>query len=111
MKHWKKVGLSCHFGGVSGPESERIVAGGRRGSMPLTDSAPSPIYGHNKTGLPPIPLTSGTRDLFLSDVARLQCQLIDARASVDLTGYDGDVACFPDVNLVAGVSHRMAGYG
>ena len=26
VKHWKKVGLRCHFGGVSDPEAERIVA-------------------------------------------------------------------------------------
>lgn len=59
------------------------------GNLPLTDPGPSPIYGPIKTGLPPILLTSGTRDLFLSDVARLQRRLIDARVSVDLIVYEG----------------------
>ena len=35
-------------------------------------------------GLPPIFLTTGTRDLFLSDVARLQRRLLDAGVPVQL---------------------------
>lgn len=54
------------------------------GDLPLTDPGPSPLYG-GMEGLPPIFLTTGTRDLFLSDVARLQRRLLDADVPVQLT--------------------------
>lgn len=54
------------------------------GDLPLTDPGPSPLYGRME-GLPPIFLTTGTRDLFLSDVARLQRRLLDAGVPMQLT--------------------------
>ncbi|WP_298855709.1 alpha/beta hydrolase [uncultured Ruegeria sp.] len=59
------------------------------GDLTLNDPGPSPIYGPIKPGLPPILLTTGTRDLFLSDAARLQRRLLDAQVPVDLIVYEG----------------------
>jgi acetyl esterase/lipase len=59
------------------------------GDLPLTDPGPSPIYGPITSSLPPILLTTGTRDLFLSDVARLQRRLLDAQVPVELIVYEG----------------------
>jgi len=59
------------------------------GNLALDDPGPSPIYGPIKPGLPPILLTTGTRDLFLSDAARLQRRLLDAQVSVELIVYEG----------------------
>lgn len=59
------------------------------GDLPLTDPGPSPIYGTFGPNLPPIFLTTGTRDLFLSDVTRLQRKLKDAQTPVELIIYEG----------------------
>jgi len=59
------------------------------GDLSLTDPGPSPIYGTFGPNLPPIFLTTGTRDLFLSDVTRLQRKLKDAQTPVELIIYEG----------------------
>ena len=71
--------------------SQSLAAAARiyAGELTLTNPGPSPIYGPFEPGLPPILLTSGTRDLFLSDVARLQRKLLDAQVPVDLIVYEG----------------------
>lgn len=71
------------------PVSLAAAAREYAGDLPLNDPGPSPIYGTIKPGLPPILLTTGTRDLFLSDAARLQRRLLDARVPVDLIVYEG----------------------
>ncbi len=59
------------------------------GDLPLTDPGPSPIYGTFTADLPPMFITTGTRDLFLSGAARLQRALLDADVPVDLIVYEG----------------------
>ncbi|MCV6597998.1 MAG: alpha/beta hydrolase [Mangrovicoccus sp.] len=59
------------------------------GDLPLTDPGPSPIYGDFSPDLPPIFITTGTRDLFLSGAARLQRALRAAQVPVDLMVYEG----------------------
>ncbi len=54
----------------------------------LRDPRLSPIYG-NLAGLPPVFLVSGTRDLFLSIVARLHRKLRDAGVPAELMVIEG----------------------
>ncbi|MCV6584249.1 MAG: alpha/beta hydrolase [Marinibacterium sp.] len=65
--------------------SARIYAG----DLDLSDPGPSPIYGPFSADLPPMLVTTGTRDLFLSGAARLQRRLLDAGVPVDLIVYEG----------------------
>jgi monoterpene epsilon-lactone hydrolase len=61
-----------------------LYAGGRD----LKDSQLSPIYGDFK-GFPPAILTTGTRDLFLSNTVRTHRKLRRAGVEADLNVYEG----------------------
>ena len=54
----------------------------------LKDPQLSPIYG-DVTGFPPTLLTSGTRDLFLSNTVRMHRKLREAGAVADLVVFEG----------------------
>lgn len=54
----------------------------------LTDPMLSPVYGDLK-GFPPTLLTSGTRDIFLSNTIRMHLKLREAGASADLIVFEG----------------------
>ncbi|MEM7503887.1 MAG: alpha/beta hydrolase [Pseudomonadota bacterium] len=58
------------------------------GEMDLKDPLLSPVYG-DFSGFPPTILTTGTRDLFLSDVARTHRKLRAAGIESDLHVYEG----------------------
>ena len=58
------------------------------GSTNLKDPQLSPIYG-DFTGFPPAILTSGTRDLFLSNTVRTHRKLRRAGVEADLNVYEG----------------------
>jgi acetyl esterase/lipase len=58
------------------------------GELPLTHPLISPIY-NDLAGLPPTLLISGTRDLLLSDTARLQRKLRQNKVPVDLQLFEG----------------------
>lgn len=62
----------------------RLYAAGRD----LKDPQLSPIYG-NFSGFPPTILTSGTRDLFLSNTVRTHRKLRRAGVEADLNVYEG----------------------
>lgn len=61
-----------------------LYAAGRDLRSPLI----SPVYG-DFTGFPPTYLVTGTRDLFLSDVARVHRKMRIARVRSDLNVYEG----------------------
>ena len=63
----------------------RAYAGGR----PLDDPGISPLFADVPPGLPPTVITSGTRDVLLSDCARLSTKLRAAGGQVDLRVYEG----------------------
>ena len=48
----------------------------------------SPVYG-DVSGFPPTLLTSGTRDLFLSNTARMHLKLREAGVRADLIVFEG----------------------
>ncbi len=54
----------------------------------MRDPQLSPIYG-DFTGLPPAILTSGTRDLFLSNTVRTHRKLRRAGMEANLNVYEG----------------------
>lgn len=54
-----------------------------------TDPLISPIYGAYDSTFPPILITTGTRDLFLSDCARLSTNLRQAGSDVSLHVWEG----------------------
>jgi monoterpene epsilon-lactone hydrolase len=54
----------------------------------LTDPLLSPVYGEFK-GFPPTYLVTGTRDLFLSDTARVHRKLRVAGVAADLNVHEG----------------------
>ncbi|AIE73184.1 MULTISPECIES: alpha/beta hydrolase [unclassified Synechocystis] len=58
------------------------------GEFPLTHSFISPLY-NDLENLPPTLLISGTRDLLLSDTARLQRKLRQSNVMVDLQIFEG----------------------
>jgi acetyl esterase/lipase len=58
------------------------------GDHDLKDPLISPVYG-DFTGFPPTILATGTRDLFLSDVARTHRKLREAGIDADLHVYEG----------------------
>ncbi len=62
----------------------RLYAGGHSLKTPLI----SPVYG-DFVGFPPTQLVTGTRDLFLSDTARVHRKLRVAGAVADLNVYEG----------------------
>lgn len=58
------------------------------GGVDLKDPMLSPVYGDMK-GFPPTILTSGTRDLFLSNTVRVHRKLRQAGVTTDLNVYEG----------------------
>ena len=54
----------------------------------LKDPMLSPVYG-DVTGFPPTLLTSGTRDLFLSNTVRMHLKLRQAGVNADLIVFEG----------------------
>ena len=63
----------------------KLYAGGES----LQDPSVSPIYANFNKGFPPTYISSGTRDLFLSHVSRLQRKLTDAGVTNSLYVYEG----------------------
>lgn len=55
----------------------------------LKDPSISPVYANFNKGFPPSYISSGTRDLFLSNAARLQRKLLDAGIVNQLVVYEG----------------------
>lgn len=58
------------------------------GQHDLKDPFLSPVYG-DVTGFPPTLLTSGTRDLFLSNTVRMHLKLREAGVNADLIVFEG----------------------
>lgn len=65
-------------------DAARVYANGRG----LKDPMLSPVYGDVR-GFPPILLTSGTRDLFLSNTVRMHLKLREAGVLADLIVFEG----------------------
>ena len=65
-------------------DAAKLYAGGRD----LNDPFLSPVYG-DVTGFPPTMLTSGTRDLFLSNTVRMHLKLREAGVLADLIVFEG----------------------
>jgi monoterpene epsilon-lactone hydrolase len=65
---------------LSGGEEARLYAGGRD----LNSSEISPVYADYKPGFPPTLITTGTRDMLMSDCARLSTVMRQAGVEVDL---------------------------
>lgn len=65
-------------------DAARLYAGGHD----LKDPMLSPVYG-DVNGFPPTLLTSGTRDLFLSNTVRMHLKLREAGVSADLIVFEG----------------------
>lgn len=65
-------------------DAARLYAGGHD----LRDPLLSPVYGDVK-GFPPTLLTSGTRDLFLSNTVRMHLKLREAGVVADLIVFEG----------------------
>jgi len=59
------------------------------GSYDLRHPLVSPIYGDYSGGFPPAILTTGTRDLLLSDTVRIHRKLRDAGVEADLHVFEG----------------------
>jgi epsilon-lactone hydrolase len=82
------------YDGILGAAAEVYAAG-----RDLRDPELSPIYGEF-AGFPPTLLTSGTRDLFLSNTVRVQSKLQAAHVPVELTVIEafshGDYIGLPD---------------
>jgi monoterpene epsilon-lactone hydrolase len=70
--------------GWAGAVAANLYAGGRD----LTDPLISPIFG-NFSGFPPAILTSGTRDLFLSNTVRVHRKLRQAGVDAALQVFEG----------------------
>lgn len=67
------------YDGILGAAAKLYAAG-----HDMRDPDLSPVYGAF-AGFPPTQLTTGTRDLFLSNTARVQRKLLDAGVPVELT--------------------------
>ena len=65
-------------------DAARLYAGGHD----LKDPMLSPVYG-DVSGFPPTLLTSGTRDLFLSNTVRMHLKLREAGVPADLIVFEG----------------------
>ncbi len=65
-------------------DAARLYAGGHD----LKDPYLSPVYG-DVTGLPPALLTTGTRDLFLSNTVRMHQKLREAGVPAELVVFEG----------------------
>lgn len=59
------------------------------GGLDLKEPGLSPLYGDYNDGFPPTFVSSGTRDLFLSHVARMQRKLTDAGINNEVRVYEG----------------------
>jgi monoterpene epsilon-lactone hydrolase len=59
------------------------------GTNPLDDPALSPLYGTYDTRFPPLLITTGTRDLLLSQSVRLAQNVREGGVSVDLQVWEG----------------------
>ena len=84
--YWINEGIDRNlvsYHGVLG-ESARLYAG----DYDLKDPLLSPVYG-NFQGFPPTYLVTGTRDLFLSNTARVHTKLRAAGVVADLAVYEG----------------------
>ncbi len=57
--------------------------------LDLRDPSVSPLYADFRKGFPPTYISTGTRDMFLSNCARLQRKLIDAGIETQLVIYEG----------------------
>lgn len=78
-------GVDPIIDGASGLAMARAFAAGR----PLDDPAISPHFANVPTGFPPTLITSGTRDLLLSDCARLATKLRQAGVAAELRVFEG----------------------
>lgn len=67
----------------------RRAARAYAGDRPLTDPELSPIYAAYPPGFPPTLIQTGTRDLFLSNCARLQRKLLDSSIDCRLSLWEG----------------------
>ena len=67
----------------------KAAAGAYAGGRDLTDPLVSPLYGDFHPGFPPTLITSGTRDLLLSDCARLSTALRRAGVETRLHVWEG----------------------
>jgi monoterpene epsilon-lactone hydrolase len=65
------------------------MAGAYAGGRALDDPGISPLFADVPPGLPPTVITTGTRDVLLSDCARLSTKLRAAGVQVDLRVYEG----------------------
>ena len=61
-----------------------MAAAAYAGDAPLDDPLVSPIYADSYEGFPPSIITTGTRDLFLSDCTRLYWAMRRAGVAVEL---------------------------
>lgn len=69
-------------------DAARLYANGHS----LMDPYLSPVYG-DVTGFPPVYLTTGTRDLFLSNTVRMHMKLRSANVSSELMVFEGMSHC------------------
>lgn len=76
-------GILVSYDGWLG-EAAKLYAGGHD----LKDPMLSPVYG-DVSGFPPTLLTSGTRDLFLSNTVRMHLKLREAGVDADLIVFEG----------------------
>jgi len=94
--HQTNLGLDPMLRG-SGMPAFSLYAGGRD----LTDPYVSPLYGDFAAGFPPSILTTGTRDLLLSDTVRMHRALRKAGIPADLhvteaAGHGGFLGLAPE---------------
>ena len=75
---------------------------------PLTDPLISPVYG-DFTGFPPTYLVTGTRDMLLSDTARVHRQLKTAGVVADLNVYEG--LSHAEYAMLVGSPENLQTYG
>ncbi|QPP08357.1 alpha/beta hydrolase [Streptomyces bathyalis] len=64
------------------------------GALPLSDPSVSPLNG-SMTGLPPVQVFTGTRDILLSDARRFRDRAAAAGVSVELHEEAGQVHAYP----------------
>ena len=82
----------------------RLYAAG----TPLTDPLISPVYG-DFTGFPPTYLVTGTRDMLLSDTARVHRKLKAAGVVADLNVYEG--LSHAEYMMLVGSPENLQTYG
>lgn len=75
---------------------------------PLTDPLISPVYG-DFTGFPPTYLVTGTRDMLLSDTARVHRKLKTAGVVADLNVYEG--LSHAEYAMLVGSPENLQTYG